>query len=183
MELLRCKWTPRRRRRWLRYLIWFRSKTREHLQSMKLMPLISETKVSSSNKNQFQNCRLILRLSKHRRILSAITKLIKRKTMSIIHIWLRPRKCWSQQSREVQIEKTGNQRWTALSHLEVKIGIIKDSGSEIRINNNGKLTPETFSTRSSTLKPIMEEAMIINRRPIKAAKRCKHQGIKQLLKE
>ena len=183
VELHLCKSMPRRRRPWLRYPIWFQSKIREHLQSMKPISLILGTKVSSHNLNKFSNSQLILQLSKHLHTLSAITKLIKRKTKSIIHIWLRLRKCWNQRSREAQIEKTGNKRLIAPLRLEVKIGIIKDKGSENRINNNVKLMPEIFSTSSSMLQPITEQAMIISHRPIKAAKRCKHQGIKQLLKE
>ena len=184
VELHRCKSMLQRRRRWRRCPIWFKSKIRERLQSMKAMSLILGTKVSSSNLNKLNNSQLILQLTKHLHISSAITKLTIRRTKNTIHIWLRLKKCWNQQSKEVQIEKIGNKRrLIAPSRLEVKIWIIKDRGFENRINNNDKLMPEIFNTRSSMLEPIMVEGMIISHRPTKAAKGCKHQGIKQLHKE
>ena len=183
VELNLCSWMPRRRRRGLRYLTWCRSKSSEHLQSTKRTSSSTGAKVSSNSQIQCHNSQATLWLTQQLPISSATTKPIKLRTKSSIHIWARPRKCWSQLSRELQTEKPGNRRLIAPWRPAAKIGPAKVSGSEIRIHNNAKSMPETLSTRSNTPEPITEQATTISQRPIKAAKGCRRQATKQLLRE
>lgn len=182
VELNLCRWMPQRRRRGLRYLTWCRSKSSEHLQSTKRTSSSTGTKVSSNSQIQCHNSQPTLWLTQQLLISSATTKPTKLRTKSTIHIWPHLKKCWNQLSKEVQTETPGNRKPIAPWRLAAKIGPAKVNGSESRTNNNAKSMPEMFSTRSNTLEPITEQATTISQRPIKAAKGCRRQGTKQLLR-